>query len=97
MILFVPPSLYFTTKHSFETPFFSQFVLCKASDNTTSQNIGVTDAWVVPNLKFLGDRPPYPKSSVPYYIIYKETENETRMQKVNTQPYRQTVSHYERQ
>src|SRR6218665_182798 len=29
-------------------------------DNTTSQNIGGTDAWAVPHLKFGGDRPPSP-------------------------------------
>jgi len=40
------------------TPFFTQFVLSHASDNTTSQNIGETDAWVVPHLKFWRDRPP---------------------------------------
>ena len=28
------------------------------SDNTTSQNIGGTDTWAVPHLKFGGDRPP---------------------------------------
>jgi len=28
-----------------------------ASNNTTSPNIGGTDAWAVPHLKFWGDRP----------------------------------------
>src|SRR6218665_699355 len=36
----------------------SQFVLCRASNNTTSLNIGGMDAWAVPHLKFWGDRPP---------------------------------------
>ena len=35
-------------KKSFMTPFFTQFVLSHASNNTTSQNIGGTDAWAVP-------------------------------------------------
>ena len=42
------------------TPFFTLFVLSRASDNTTSQNIGGTDAWAVPHLTFWGDRPPVP-------------------------------------
>ena len=42
------------------TNFFTQFVLSQASDNTTSRNIGGTDAWAVPHLKFWGDRPPVP-------------------------------------
>ena len=33
--------------------FFNQFVLCHPSNNTTSRNIGETDAWAVPDLKFL--------------------------------------------
>src|SRR6218665_2090699 len=44
-------------KDSLTTPFFTLFVLSRASDNTTSQNIGGTDAWAVPHLKFRG-RPP---------------------------------------
>jgi len=34
------------------TPFFNQFVLLHASDNTTSRNIGGTDAWAVPTSNF---------------------------------------------
>src|SRR6218665_2425886 len=53
-------------KNSFMTPFFKTlFVLSRASDNTTSQNIGGTDAWAVPHLKFFLDRPPVPPRSPP--------------------------------
>src|SRR6218665_1061204 len=41
-------------------PFFTLFILSRTSDNTTSQNIGGINAWAVPYLKFLGDRPPSP-------------------------------------
>jgi len=40
-----------------KTPFFTLFILSHASDNTTSQNIGGTDAWTVPPPQILGDRP----------------------------------------
>src|SRR6218665_3415210 len=40
--------------------FFTLFILSRASDNTTFQNIGGTNAWAVPHLKFFGDRPPVP-------------------------------------
>src|SRR6218665_1565531 len=47
-------------KNSLMTPFFTLFVLSRAFDNTTSQNIGGTDAWAIPHLKFGGTvpRPP---------------------------------------
>ena len=48
MTLLLPKTLYFRTKYSFIAPFFSQFVLCNASNNTTSRYIGGTDAWTVP-------------------------------------------------
>jgi len=41
-------------------PLFTLFVLSRASDNTASLNIGGTNAWVVPHLKFWGDCPPSP-------------------------------------
>ena len=41
-----------------KTPFFTLFILSRASDNTTSQNVGGTDAWPVPHFKFLGVRLP---------------------------------------
>src|SRR6218665_1632761 len=44
-----------------KTQFFTLFMLSRTSDNTTSQNIGGTNAWAVPHLKFWGgDRPPSP-------------------------------------
>ena len=50
---FFSPPIYdpFLTR---KTPFFTLFILSRASDNTTSQNIGGTDAWAVPHLKFWG-------------------------------------------
>ena len=42
------------------------FVLSRASDNTTSLNIGGTNAWAVPHLKFLwGTVPPVPPRPPP--------------------------------
>src|SRR6218665_1713092 len=47
----------FLTKNTF----FTLFILSRASDNTTSQNIGGTDAWAVPHLKLLeGLSPQFP-------------------------------------
>src|SRR6218665_1923866 len=43
-----------------KTPFFTLFKLSRASDNTTSLNIGGTDAWAVPPPHILGDRPRSP-------------------------------------
>ena len=60
MTLFFTNNLYLRTKNSFITLFFNQFVLCHASNNTISPNIGRTDAWTVPHLKFWGNRPPIP-------------------------------------
>src|SRR6218665_3009531 len=45
-------------KDSFIRPFFTLFILSRASDNTTSLNIGGTNAWASPTSNFLGDRPP---------------------------------------
>src|SRR6218665_857562 len=39
-------------------PFFTLFILSRISDNTTSQNIGGTNAWAVPHLKFSGGPSP---------------------------------------
>src|SRR6218665_1753563 len=50
--------------------FFTLFVLSRASDNTTSQNIGGTDAWAVPTSNFWGDRPPSPPRSPP--LVWSE-------------------------
>src|SRR6218665_4158491 len=50
----------------------THFLLCSCfrthPTNTTSQNIGVTDAWAVPHLKFWGDRPPVPHRSPPMHM-----------------------------
>ena len=54
----------FHTKFLDDT-FFTQFVLSHASDNTTSQNIGGTDAWAVPHLKFRA-HPPVPLGIRPF-------------------------------
>ena len=44
-----------------KTPFSTLFILSRTSDNTTSQNIGGTNAWAVsPTSNFGGDRPPSP-------------------------------------
>jgi len=48
----------FQKRVPFMTPFFTLFVLSRASDNTTSQNIEGTDAWAVPHLTFLGGTVP---------------------------------------
>src|SRR6218665_2022793 len=52
-------------KNSLMTRFFTLFVLSRASDNTTSQNIGGTDAWAVPPPQILGVRPTSPPRSLP--------------------------------
>ena len=53
---------YMTLSSQQKTPFFrpSLFILSRASDNTTSQNILGTDAWAVPPLQILGDAPRSP-------------------------------------
>jgi len=58
MTLFLTKNLYFRTKQTIRAPWvlFSQFVLCLTSNNSTSRNVGGTDAWTVPHFKFWGDR-----------------------------------------
>ena len=51
--------------NSLTTPFFTLFVLSRASDNTTSPNIGETDAWAVPTSNFGGTVPQSPPRSPP--------------------------------
>src|SRR6218665_26670 len=41
-----------------KTHFFTRFILSRASDNTTSQNIGGTNAWAVPPPQTLGGPSP---------------------------------------
>jgi len=48
------------TLSSQEEHFFTLFMLSRAFDNTTSQNIGGTNAWVVPHLEFWGTVSPVP-------------------------------------
>ena len=55
---FLDENFYFTHKKSF----FS----VPTSDNTASPNIGWTDAWAVPRLKFRRDRPPFPLGLRPW-------------------------------
>src|SRR6218665_453629 len=50
------------------TYFFTLFIFSHASDNTTSQNIGGTDAWAVPHLKFLGGPSPSGPRSPPLTV-----------------------------
>ena len=51
----------FKSKYFLLDTFFNQFVLCHASSNTTSGNIGVTDAWAVAPPQILGG----PSTSTP--------------------------------
>ena len=39
-----------------ENVFLIQFVLCLTSYNSTSRNVGGTDAWAVPPPQILGER-----------------------------------------
>src|SRR6218665_2729821 len=56
-----------------KTPFFTLFILSRTSDNTASQNIGGTNAWAVPHLKFWGGTvPPSPPRSPPCRCGSKE-------------------------
>jgi len=59
-------------KDTRKTAFFTLFILSRASDNTTSENIGGgTDAWAVPHLKFWEIVPPVPPRSPPLRITLK--------------------------
>ena len=40
-----------------KTPFFTLFILSRTSDNSTSLNIGGTNAWAVPTSNFGGPSP----------------------------------------
>src|SRR6218665_1664594 len=70
MPLFLPRNLYFRIKHSFVTLSFSHFVLYHASNNTTSRNIGGTNAWASLPPQILGDRPPSPPKSPPMHGMW---------------------------
>ena len=65
LTIFLTKNLYFRTKNSSLRLFFSQFVLCLISNNSTSRNIGGTDALAVPISNFGGTVPPVPPKSPP--------------------------------
>jgi len=48
----------FQNKKFLDDTFFTQFVLSRASNNTTSPNIGGMDTWAIPLPHILGDCPP---------------------------------------
>src|SRR6218665_916272 len=53
--------IYLTLSSHEKTPFFTLLILSRASDNTTSLNIGGTNAWAVPPPQiFWGAVPPAP-------------------------------------
>src|SRR6218665_118276 len=56
---------YFIKEFLNKTMFFTPFILSHTSDNTTSLNIGGTNAWAVPHLNFFGGRPPPPPPGPP--------------------------------
>src|SRR6218665_3158422 len=69
--IFLTKSLNFRQKYSSLTPFLRQVVLCLTSHNSTSENIGGTDAWAVPHLNFLGeDRTSAPLSLRPCERVF---------------------------
>src|SRR6218665_2922484 len=49
--------------------FLTLFILSRASDNTTSQYWGGTNAWAVPHLKFGGGPSPSPPRSPPLVML----------------------------
>src|SRR6218665_3360272 len=58
--LFLTKTVNFRQKYSSLTHFLSQFVLCLTSNNSTSQNIGGTDARAVPPPQIWGTVPKSP-------------------------------------
>src|SRR6218665_3618493 len=52
-----------------KTPFFTLFIFSRTSDNTTSQNIGGTNAWAVPPPQTLGGPSPSPLKFPPLFIL----------------------------
>src|SRR6218665_1455074 len=56
-----------------KTLFFTLLILSRASDNTTSLNIGGTNAWAVPHLIFGGTVPPVPLRSPPLLFQQKNS------------------------
>ena len=62
-----------------KTQFFTLFMLSRTFDNMTSQNIGGTNAWAVPHLKFWGGQSPQSPLGLRLWLIelcwwlYRET------------------------
>ena len=56
----------FLTKNVYVKHFFFLLELSHASNNTTSPNIGGTDAWAVPTSKFWGTVPQSPLGLRPW-------------------------------
>src|SRR6218665_3026643 len=65
------------------TSFFTLFVLSRTTGNTTSQNIGGTDAWAVPHLKCWGTVPPFPPRSLPMLIALGQISHPLSSASVN--------------
>ena len=72
-----------------KTAFFTMFIPARTFENTTSQNIGGTNAWAVPHLKLWGDRPPFPLGFRPWHVpaaavlfMHSEKVNELDFEKV---------------
>src|SRR6218665_94370 len=59
--------------------FFTLFILSRTSDNTTSQNIGGTNAWAVPPPQIWGDRPPVPLGLRPWFQGYQVSRIRLRL------------------
>ena len=62
---FLDKNFYFKHKISVFLLFVLSHASNNTSDNTTSPNIGGTDAWVVPHFKFWGERTPVSPRSPP--------------------------------
>jgi len=54
---FTHKKTHYVRKEFLDDTFFTLFVLSRVRDNTTSQNIGGTDAWAVPTSNFFGGGP----------------------------------------
>src|SRR6218665_1532371 len=65
-----PENHYFRKEFLDNTIFFTLFVLSRASDNTTSLNIGRPMHGPSPHLKFWGDRPPSPLGLRPCACVW---------------------------
>src|SRR6218665_3767860 len=69
----------YMTISSQEKQFFTLFMLSRTSDNTTSQNIGGTNAWAVPPPQILGGpSPPSPLGLRPWSQIILDAKSKSR-------------------